>query len=195
MLSQYHCITLSLPCHMLSPLCHALLPICHLQHQSFTRHSVAWKDSLRHQKPCFDGMPGLRRVTLNLNPSIGDRGVKELVDSLRDDQWIRGSYSTPHCANWAPALVWSGARGGEGGRECVVARALPEAHVYLGPHLRLPLLRSLPFTPPVSFPLLSLSWQRSTCSHVVSPPVGPCACRSLCTLTTHLCCWISEPTS
>ena len=115
MLSQYHCITLSLLCHMLSPLCHALLPICHLQHQSFTRHSVAWKDSLRHQKPCFDGMPGLRRVTLNLNPSIGDRGVKELVDSLRDDQWIRGSYSTPHCANWAPALVWSGAWGGEGG--------------------------------------------------------------------------------
>lgn len=111
---------------MLSLLCHRLLLFCHTQHQSFTRHSAAWKDSLRHQKPCFEGMPGLRRVTLNLNPSIGDRGVRELVDSLRDDQWIRGTDSILHYIAWRQGLVWNsawGRKGGRGGVECVAVRA------------------------------------------------------------------------
>jgi hypothetical protein len=35
-------------------------------------------------------MPGLRRVTLNLNTEIGDKGAKELADTLRDDVCLKG---------------------------------------------------------------------------------------------------------
>ena len=35
-------------------------------------------------------MPGLRRVTLNLNTEVGDRGAKELADTLRDDVCLKG---------------------------------------------------------------------------------------------------------
>ena len=54
------------------------------------RYSDAWKDSLRQCKPNFGAMSGLRRVTLNLNKNIGDKGVKILADSLRDDLWLNG---------------------------------------------------------------------------------------------------------
>ena len=35
-------------------------------------------------------MPGLRRVTLNLNTEVGDKGAKELADTLRDDVCLKG---------------------------------------------------------------------------------------------------------
>ena len=39
-------------------------------------------------------MAGLHRVTLNLNPLIGDDGVLELAGVLQDDLWIKGNTST-----------------------------------------------------------------------------------------------------
>ena len=34
-------------------------------------------------------MPGLRRITLNHNPNIGDLGCGEISESLREDLWVR----------------------------------------------------------------------------------------------------------
>ena len=34
-------------------------------------------------------MPGLRRITLNHNPNIGDVGCGEIAESLREDLWVR----------------------------------------------------------------------------------------------------------
>ena len=38
-------------------------------------------------------MPGLRRVTLNLNTEVGDKGARELADILRDDVCLKGTCS------------------------------------------------------------------------------------------------------
>lgn len=61
-----------------------------LQHQCLQRQSAAWKDSLRFHQPRLGQMPGLRRVTLNLNTEVGDKGAKELADTLRDDVCLKG---------------------------------------------------------------------------------------------------------
>lgn len=51
-----------------------------------------WQDTLRHREPHLDGMRGLRRVTLNNNPQIGDAGVVTLVEALNEDLWIKGTH-------------------------------------------------------------------------------------------------------
>lgn len=62
-----------------------------MQHQCLQRQSAAWKDSLRFHQPRLGQMPGLRRVTLNLNTEIGDKGARELADTLRDDVCLKGT--------------------------------------------------------------------------------------------------------
>ena len=64
-----------------------------MQHQCLYRQSAAWKDSLRFRKPQLSQMSGLRRVTLNLNNNIGDRGGSELAEALRDDVCLKGKGS------------------------------------------------------------------------------------------------------
>ena len=64
--------------------------LTHFQHQCLQRQSAAWKDSLRFHQPRLGQMPGLRRVTLNLNTELGDKGAKELADTLRDDVCLKG---------------------------------------------------------------------------------------------------------
>lgn len=54
------------------------------------RHSEAWKSSLRYRAPDLDCMPGLRRITLNRNPLLGDNGAKALSEALKDDLWLKG---------------------------------------------------------------------------------------------------------
>lgn len=53
------------------------------------RYSEAWKQTLRYRDPDVEGMPGIRRLTLNHNPDIGDRGVHLLAEEVRDDLWLR----------------------------------------------------------------------------------------------------------
>ncbi|KAI6660466.1 hypothetical protein LOD99_14051 [Oopsacas minuta] len=60
-----------------------------LQHQALHRHSSAWEDSLRSRVPHLSSMPGLRRITLNHNPDIGDTGSGEIAEALREDLWVR----------------------------------------------------------------------------------------------------------
>ena len=47
-------------------------------------------------------MPGLRRVTLNLNPEIGDRGARELSEALRDDVCLKGERCGTEIAGRVP---------------------------------------------------------------------------------------------
>lgn len=61
-----------------------------LKHQGMQRHGTAWAESLRYRQPQFEGMGGLRRVTLNCNTLIGDRGAAALASELAEDLWVKG---------------------------------------------------------------------------------------------------------
>ncbi|XP_015668097.1 centrosomal protein of 78 kDa [Protobothrops mucrosquamatus] len=60
-----------------------------LKHQAMKRHGEAWVESLRYRRPDFDCMAGLRRITLNCNTLIGDRGAAVLADCLAEDLWLK----------------------------------------------------------------------------------------------------------
>lgn len=60
-----------------------------IKHQASHRHSTAWAESLRYRQPEFEGMEGLRRVTLNRNTLIGDRGAEALAKELSEDLWLK----------------------------------------------------------------------------------------------------------
>lgn len=63
---------------------------CFSQHQGMQRHGTAWAESLRYRQPQFEVMGGLRRVTLNCNTLIGDRGAAALANELAEDLWVKG---------------------------------------------------------------------------------------------------------
>ncbi|KAM3610577.1 uncharacterized protein V6R79_005997 [Siganus canaliculatus] len=60
-----------------------------IKHQGVQRHGTAWAESLRYRQPQFEGMGGLRRVTLNCNTLIGDRGAAALAHELVEDLWVK----------------------------------------------------------------------------------------------------------
>ncbi|KAF3851264.1 hypothetical protein F7725_013036 [Dissostichus mawsoni] len=60
-----------------------------IKHQGMQRHGTAWAESLRYRHPQFEGMGGLRRVTLNCNTLIGDRGAAALAHELAEDLWVK----------------------------------------------------------------------------------------------------------
>ncbi|XP_067087378.1 centrosomal protein of 78 kDa [Osmerus mordax] len=60
-----------------------------VKHQATQRHGAAWVESLRYRKPEFEGMGGLRRLTLNCNTLIGDRGATALAQELSEDLWVK----------------------------------------------------------------------------------------------------------
>lgn len=60
------------------------------QHQAMRRHTTAWAETLRYRKAEFEAMGGLRRITLNENILIGDRGVTSLAQELTEDLWVKG---------------------------------------------------------------------------------------------------------
>ena len=62
------------------------------QHQAMKRHSEAWQDSLRYRRPDLDRMAGIRRITANSNPLLGDRGAAYFAEALKDDLWLKGNY-------------------------------------------------------------------------------------------------------
>lgn len=62
----------------------------YFQHQGTRRHNEAWRDSLRYRRPDLDRMPGIRRITINNNPMIGDHGASLLAEALKDDLWLKG---------------------------------------------------------------------------------------------------------
>ncbi|XP_075875633.1 centrosomal protein of 78 kDa isoform X2 [Nelusetta ayraudi] len=60
-----------------------------INHQAMQRHGAAWAESLRYRHPRFEGMGGLRRITLNSNMLIGDRGAAALAKELMEDLWVK----------------------------------------------------------------------------------------------------------
>ncbi|KAM6303768.1 LOW QUALITY PROTEIN: centrosomal protein of 78 kDa [Podargus strigoides] len=60
-----------------------------LKHQAMKRHGEAWAESLRYRRPDLDYMAGLRRITLNCNMLIGDRGATAFADCLGEDLWLK----------------------------------------------------------------------------------------------------------
>ncbi|XP_072289604.1 centrosomal protein of 78 kDa-like [Eucyclogobius newberryi] len=60
-----------------------------IKHQGMQRHGTAWAESLRYRQPQFERMSGLRRVTLNCNTLIGDRGAAALANELAEDLWVK----------------------------------------------------------------------------------------------------------
>ncbi|XP_029366194.1 centrosomal protein of 78 kDa [Echeneis naucrates] len=60
-----------------------------IKHQAMQRHGTAWAESLRYRLPQFERMGGLRRITLNSNTLIGDRGVAALANELAEDLWVK----------------------------------------------------------------------------------------------------------
>lgn len=57
--------------------------------QALKRHNEAWKDSLRYGRPDLDSMFGIRRITINSNQQIGDKGVQSLADAFKSDLWLK----------------------------------------------------------------------------------------------------------
>lgn len=60
-----------------------------IKHQAVRRHGTAWAESLRYRKAEFEAMSGLRRITLNDNILIGDRGVTAIAEELAEDLWVK----------------------------------------------------------------------------------------------------------
>ncbi|XP_013408527.1 centrosomal protein of 78 kDa [Lingula anatina] len=60
-----------------------------VRHQAMKRHNEAWQDSLRYRRPDLDKMAGLRRITMNCNPLVGDAGASAFAEALKDDLWLK----------------------------------------------------------------------------------------------------------
>lgn len=60
-----------------------------IRHQAMRRHNEAWQDSLRYRRPDLDRMAGIRRITLNYNPMLGDQAAMVLAEVLKDDLWLK----------------------------------------------------------------------------------------------------------
>uniref|UniRef100_A0A1B6DH92 Centrosomal protein of 78 kDa n=2 Tax=Clastoptera arizonana TaxID=38151 RepID=A0A1B6DH92_9HEMI len=53
------------------------------------RYGESWKQSLRYRIVDPKIMPGLRRISLNNNPSIKDQGLFRILEELVEDIWIK----------------------------------------------------------------------------------------------------------
>ncbi|NXB93690.1 CEP78 protein, partial [Vidua chalybeata] len=60
-----------------------------LKHQAIRRHDQAWAESLRYRRPDLEYMTGLRRITLNCNMLVGDRGASAFAECLGEDLWLK----------------------------------------------------------------------------------------------------------
>ncbi|XP_061117361.1 centrosomal protein of 78 kDa isoform X2 [Conger conger] len=60
-----------------------------IKHQATRRRSDVWAESLRCRKPDLENMSGIRRITLNCNTLIGDRGAAALSQELAEDLWVK----------------------------------------------------------------------------------------------------------
>jgi len=60
-----------------------------IKKQQVKRHEECWAHSLRYRSANPDIMHGLRRLTLNDNAAIGDAGIADLFESLKDDYYVK----------------------------------------------------------------------------------------------------------
>lgn len=74
-------------CQLTAKGCHAVADL--IKYQKIQRFAQSWQFSLRYGDVETNKMQGLRHVMLNGNPSIGDEGLMELSEVLKDDEWIK----------------------------------------------------------------------------------------------------------
>ncbi|KAG5332487.1 CEP78 protein, partial [Acromyrmex charruanus] len=67
-----------------------------LSRQKLALYHDTWKQSLRYREPNFETMPGLRRLTLNNNPHLGNCAVIEMIEAIRDSLWMK-ALDLQHC--------------------------------------------------------------------------------------------------
>lgn len=67
-----------------------------LSRQKLALYHDTWKQSLRYREPNFEAMPGLRRLTLNDNPHLGNCAVREMIEAIRDSLWMK-ALDFQHC--------------------------------------------------------------------------------------------------
>lgn len=67
-----------------------------LSRQKLALYHDTWKQSLRYREPNFETMPGLRRLTLNDNPHLGNCAVREMIEAIRDSLWMK-ALDLQHC--------------------------------------------------------------------------------------------------
>ncbi|KAK9730731.1 Leucine rich repeat [Popillia japonica] len=60
-----------------------------IRYQQINRYCESWHSSLRYEDPDIGIMTGLKRITLNNNPNIGDEGLTHILNELDDDLWIK----------------------------------------------------------------------------------------------------------
>jgi len=60
-----------------------------LRHQSLQHHTERWAESLRYRDPDPISSKGIRRISLNDNPAIGDDAALQLSEILQQDLWIK----------------------------------------------------------------------------------------------------------
>ncbi|XP_062555391.1 protein Cep78 homolog [Armigeres subalbatus] len=74
-------------CQLTTRGCRAVAEL--VKYQKIKRFAQSWEHSLRYGDVDVEEMQGLRIVSLSSNTGIGDEGLKELTEVLKDDEWIR----------------------------------------------------------------------------------------------------------
>lgn len=74
-------------CQLTARGCRAVAEL--VRYQKIKRFAQSWQYSLRYSDVNTDEMQGLRVLSLSSNPNIGDEGMSELTEVLKDDEWIR----------------------------------------------------------------------------------------------------------
>ncbi|XP_029724278.2 protein Cep78 homolog [Aedes albopictus] len=74
-------------CQLTARGCHALADL--VKYQKIKRFAQSWQYSLRYGEVDTEKMQGLRILALSSNPCVGDEGLNELTEVLKDDEWIR----------------------------------------------------------------------------------------------------------
>nr|XP_029729811.1 protein Cep78 homolog [Aedes albopictus] len=74
-------------CQLTARGCRALADL--VKYQKIQRFAQSWQYSLRYCEVDTEKMQGLRILALSSNPCVGDEGLNELTEVLKDDEWIR----------------------------------------------------------------------------------------------------------
>lgn len=74
-------------CQLTARGCRAIADL--VKYQKIKRFAQSWQYSLRYGNVDTEKMQGLRILSLSSNPCVGDEGLNELTEVLKDDEWIR----------------------------------------------------------------------------------------------------------
>uniref|UniRef100_A0A182NBD5 Protein Cep78 homolog n=1 Tax=Anopheles dirus TaxID=7168 RepID=A0A182NBD5_9DIPT len=73
-------------CQLTSKACQSIADV--IKFQKLQRYATSWEMSLRYGDIKEDKLLGLRYLYLSHNPAIGDEGLLQLTDVLKEDAWV-----------------------------------------------------------------------------------------------------------